>query len=542
MMEFIKTLRNDILSFRRLSKNVGIKNKKLRIFSSVLLRNLVSLCEILIVVLFAYILTGETPKETFLEDVDLENFRYLIPFLVITRVALNYIDHMNQETLMIKVSSQLKNKAAKYLFSKENLSFSYINYKVFAETDSITSIYKIFITILGTFFQLATFSITLFYLNFNVGMSIVIISIILFLPVKKVILSFKKNTELNTLNTIETHNNLDRILSNYYLIKLLKKEDQEIHRFGNTINTNMDLVYKNAKLLFLNHNMFSALTTLIISVGVIQTIFKLNLTLEVIFLLIRGAQFISQITSIYSDLLSKKHFIVNYLNDIEPQEYEKLGKYNISDFNNSKSIIEMKNVSFKYDGSNEYIFENLNLTLNRNTHNIIVGANGSGKSTLLGIIANIYKPNSGIINSATDSFGYIGPTPLIFKDSLLNNLIYGNESKIPEEDILFHIKEMEIFNNFSNNFLYDEVTSKSLSSGQMQKISFVRAFLRKPDILFLDEATSNLDQNSVLLINKKLMNFEGTIVNITHKPDQFTNVDNYFEIKNQNIFKQSNEK
>jgi len=77
---------------------------------------------------------------------------------------------------------------------------------------------------------------------------------------------------------------------------------------------------------------------------------------------------------------------------------------------------------------------------------------------------------------------------------------------------------------------------------QMQKISFIRAFLRKPDILFLDEATSNLDQRSVLLINKKLMKFKGTIINITHKPDQFKNVDNYFEIKNQNIFEQSNEK
>ena len=536
-MRFLDKIKNDVVAFKALSATISTKSKKLRIFISVMLRNLASFCEILIVVLFSFLLTGEVPKETFLENLDLNSLSKLIPLFVLMRVGLNYLDHINQEYLMVNTSSSLKNRAAEYLFKKENLSFSYINYKVFAETDNITSIYKLFITILGTLFQLLTFSFILFYLNFSVGLSILIISFVLFIPIKKVIFLFKKNTELNTLNTIETHNNLDRILSNYYLIKLLKKEQSELERFNQTINTSIDLSFKNSKLLFVNHNLLSVTVTLLVSVGVIQTLYDLSLTLETIFLLIRGAQFISQLTSMYSDYLSKRHFIENYLNDLNPELYEKLGTFSTVPETNTTSVISFNDVSFKYDGSQEFIFENLDLEIPENTHSIFTGANGSGKSTLIGIIANIYKPNNGQILLKSDSFGYVGPTPLIFKDTLLNNLTYGIEFKVPEELVISSILEMNIFSDFKKNMLKDEITSKSLSSGQMQKVSLIRALLRNPEILFLDEATSNLDKDSVNLINLKLTNFKGTIINITHRPDQFTGVDNFYEIRFKKIIK-----
>lgn len=536
-MRFLDKIKNDVVAFKALSATISTKSKKLRIFISVMLRNLASFCEILIVVLFSFLLTGEVPKETFLENLDLNSLSKLIPLFVLMRVGLNYLDHINQEYLMVNTSSSLKNRAAEYLFKKENLSFSYINYKVFAETDNITSIYKLFITILGTLFQLLTFSFTLFYLNFSVGLSILIISFVLFIPIKKVIFLFKKNTELNTLNTIETHNNLDRILSNYYLIKLLKKEQSELERFNQTINTSIDLSFKNSKLLFVNHNLLSVTVTLLVSVGVIQTLYDLSLTLETIFLLIRGAQFISQLTSMYSDYLSKRHFIENYLKDLNPELYEKLGTFSTVPETNTTSVISFNDVSFKYDGSQEFIFENLDLEIPENTHNIFTGANGSGKSTLIGIIANIYKPNNGQILLKSDSFGYVGPTPLIFKDTLLNNLTYGIEFKVPEELVISSILEMNIFSDFKKKMLQDEITSKSLSSGQMQKVSLIRALLRNPEILFLDEATSNLDKDSVNLINLKLTNFKGTIINITHRPDQFTGVDNFYEIRFKKIIK-----
>ena len=54
--------------------------------------------------------------------------------------------------------------------------------------------------------------------------------------------------------------------------------------------------------------------------------------------------------------------------------------------------LEVKDVSFKYNNSDVYIFENLDISFNKNTHNLILGANGTGKSTLLGIIGNVNTP------------------------------------------------------------------------------------------------------------------------------------------------------
>ena len=71
----------------------------------------------------------------------------------------------------------------------------------------------------------------------------------------------------------------------------------------------------------------------------------------------------------------------------------------------------------------------------------------------------------------------------------------------------------------------------------MQKISFIRAFLRKPKILFLDEAVSNIDKSSLGNILEEIENFEGTIINITHNPEKFYMADNSFEIIDKKLVK-----
>ena len=153
--------------------------------------------------------------------------------------------------------------------------------------------------------------------------------------------------------------------------------------------------------------------------------------------------------------------------------------------------ISVKDVNFKYFNNNEYIFENINFEIEKNTHNIIVGPNGSGKSTLLGLLAGILYPESGKIYSYEKSFGYIGPVPLIFSDTLKYNLLYGNEKSISDEELVSFCRDFDLFNKIEIDTLELNINNKSLSSGQMQKISFIRAILLKPNVLFLDEATSN---------------------------------------------------
>ena len=99
-------------------------------------------------------------------------------------------------------------------------------------------------------------------------------------------------------------------------------------------------------------------------------------------------------------------------------------------------------------------------------------------------------------------------------------MLYGNNLEKSDEEIQALIDEFELFNNDEKN-LETTIDSKSLSSGQMQKISFIRALLADTDLLLLDESTSNLDFQTKDLIFNILKNKEITIVNSTHNHEDF---------------------
>ena len=101
-----------------------------------------------------------------------------------------------------------------------------------------------------------------------------------------------------------------------------------------------------------------------------------------------------------------------------------------------KYEIRFEDVTFKYINDDTVLFENLNFKFNKNEHIIITGPNGSGKSTLLGLMFFI----SGKVFSNSNRMGYIGPVPLIFTDSLKNNVMYGNDKNINDENIIEKLK------------------------------------------------------------------------------------------------------
>ena len=93
---------------------------------------------------------------------------------------------------------------------------------------------------------------------------------------------------------------------------------------------------------------------------------------------------------------------------------------------------------------------------------------------------------------------------MIITGTLRENLLYGSTEKISDSKILESIYQFQLFNEEIDNVLDLEVSNKSLSSGQMQKVSFIRAILSNVEILLLDESTSNLDDFSRELIFKIL--------------------------------------
>ena len=118
---------------------------------------------------------------------------------------------------------------------------------------------------------------------------------------------------------------------------------------------------------------------------------------------------------------------------------------------------------------------------------------------------------------------------MILNSTLKDNLTYALDKKIDDKEMINMLEKFKLFNE--KNFDLDKkVSNKTLSMGQMQKISFIRALLSGVEILILDESTSNLDADSRQLIFKILKDLNITIINSTHNKEDFDNVDIYIEL------------
>ena len=226
------------------------------------------------------------------------------------------------------------------------------------------------------------------------------------------------------------------------------------------------------------------------------------LTLDFLGVTLRLFQSVSVVSNSLNQVANSQVHISKFveLENLTPNKNENY--FNIFEENK----LEVKDVSFKYNNSDVYIFENLDISFNKNTHNLILGANGTGKSTLLEL-SNVLIPQKGSVNSFSNKFGYIGASPFVFNMSIRDNILYGNNSNIEDELILNYLYELEMFKEKTYD-LDKLIDNTSLSSGQMQKMAFIRSLLADPEILLLDEAMANLDDDSKMkilsILNKKM--------------------------------------
>ncbi len=210
--------------------------------------------------------------------------------------------------------------------------------------------------------------------------------------------------------------------------------------------------------------------------------------------------------------------------------------------------IEFKNVNFKYSSgsSTKNILNKVNLYIKPGTKVAIFGKSGSGKSTLIKLLLGFYSIESGIISLNGKNIKEIPLEDLrkhvsvvnqnikLFDKTIFENMVYGNEQEISEEEIEKIIGNPNIFENVSNGLNSEVGTSGSkLSGGQKQIINVVRAILKDAPVLILDEPTSALDQYTKKKILNIIKNIKNKIVIIiTHDKDILDYVDKAYELVN----------
>jgi len=208
---------------------------------------------------------------------------------------------------------------------------------------------------------------------------------------------------------------------------------------------------------------------------------------------------------------------------------------------NIKGAIEFKNVWFAYDGENNVI-KDVSFNLNAGETLAIVGATGAGKSSIINILNRFYPIQKGSMHidgvnvedyqleSLRSKIGLVLQDVFLFSGTVMENITLRNKN-ISEADVKAAAKEVgaDVFINKLPGAYNYEVMERgaTLSVGQRQLISFIRALVFNPSILILDEATSSVDSESEILIQRateQLVKNRTSIV-IAHRLSTIQNAD-----------------
>ena len=211
------------------------------------------------------------------------------------------------------------------------------------------------------------------------------------------------------------------------------------------------------------------------------------------------------------------------------------------------SFLHFENVSFRYPNGKE-VLHKVNFDLERGKTYAFVGPTGGGKTTTASLIARLYDPSKGSIvldgkdirsykpEERTRKIGFILQEPFLFSGSVRDNILYGNPeyknfSKVQLAEALSEAGLESLLERFDQGLdTKVQTTGDGISLGQKQLIAFMRAVLRKPELLILDEATANIDTVTEQLLDSILKKLpeSTTRVIIAHRLNTIENADEIF--------------
>ena len=211
------------------------------------------------------------------------------------------------------------------------------------------------------------------------------------------------------------------------------------------------------------------------------------------------------------------------------------------------TLLEFRDVSFQYTPE-RVILQNLNFTLKRGKTYALVGPTGGGKTTTASLMARLYDPTTGTVLLNGQDIRSIDPTeralrigfilqePVLFSGSVRDNILYGNDNhaQLSDEELLKVLAADgldDLLMRFDGGLQAAVAASgDSMSLGQKQLIAFMRAVLRHPDLLILDEATANIDTVTEQLLEAILRKLPAhtTRVIIAHRLNTIENADEIF--------------
>lgn len=262
--------------------------------------------------------------------------------------------------------------------------------------------------------------------------------------------------------------------------------------------------------------------------------------------------FLSRITSLYEDNLFLKNFF-EFLNISTDDGSDMQSHFPVP----IRRGIELKDVTFKYPGTDRSVLHNVSFHIGKGETIAIVGANGSGKTTLVKLLCGLYEPTAGVITIDGIALGAIsrkelaGQMTVIFQDFMLynvsarENIWFGN---IHRSAVDINVSEAaskagvhDLFSNLKHGYdtqlgtLFPD--SEQLSQGEWQRTALARAFFNQAQVIILDEPTSSLDAftEAAIINNFRTITQDKTAIIISHRLSTINMADRIVVLENHRV-------
>jgi ATP-binding cassette subfamily B protein len=334
----------------------------------------------------------------------------------------------------------------------------------------------------------------------------------------------------------KVNNHLQSSFSGIKLVKSYTMEKKNHKQFKNILVNRIEAAFKVIKIETLIHTLFTAIEEIgIVFILLFGGIFIMrgNITIG------EFIAFNAYIIILLDPMITIGHFFVSKKRaEVQNERLEEVKDYSvdIEDKGKVKNIvvedIKMNNVSFKYSKDAPLILRGINLKIPITKKIGLAGTVGSGKTTLINLLMRTVDPTEGEVKIGTFNikeiplenlrvlYGYVPQESSLFSDTIGNNILFGKKCSADELSRAIKLAQLSDFIKRQPKGLDELIGEKGLklSGGEKQRIAIARAILKKPKILILDDATSNLDaETEKELVNQLSATPDTTLIIISHR-------------------------
>lgn len=468
------------------------------------------------------------------------HFTLISIVLTIFAIISSYLSNMKKVKIVTNISYDLKEKLLLQLTKTSQIELkkkdaAYLSQRIFSDTEEISSF---FITnSIGIVIQVLSIIIVGFML-FKIDwlMSLVLM---IFVPIYIIsYLAFKKPLYEKGYSVKEEENiffsDVSYKISNIYFIKLNSLYQNILTEVREKYEKLYNIIMKFTKLAYIFSSLGSTINNLakiaLIFIGGVRiisgnlTIGEFTIMSSYFAIFIGAVNYFLELGKTYQSAL----ICLNRIGEVSTLEKESNGNEPVGHIDE----IELKNVSFSYNG-NGNIFKPISYLFEKGNIYCIVGENGSGKSTLINVILNIYNNYQGevfinnksiknidMICARRDLFSVAEQNPALFESNLEANLKYSIDN-CDLELLNYYVEAFKLYNGESRSNLSEKKVNKkndTISGGEKQKVSLIRALLKDSHCLILDEPSTYLDEDGMNALKKILYEVKDNkiVIIVTH--------------------------